>query len=1367
MKGGKNVNMRRFIKVKSEIKPVGTGKNREEKCIIYPDFLITGKDIMRKGGNFYAILDTKTGMWSTNQNDLYRIIDEELYSYAETHFKEDGFGIRRDSKGHEVIIRNINDASTKILIEFNKWFNNLAPNHNYIPLDSDLTFLSDEVTPDMYRSKRLKYDLTDGNIDAYEQIFSVLYSDDDRQKLEWAIGSILSGDSKKIEKMVVLYGKKGTGKSTVIDLIEEIFDGYWHEFVAEELASKVHQFATAAFKDNPLVAIQDDGSLAKVDSPRINEIVSHRITQINEKNTKQYSIKPNAMLFLATNDLVDIHDTNMGIARRILDVYPTYRLLPVREYRRLVNQMMKFEIPAIAKHCLDVYKELGKEYYVGYEPKKMINKTNYLRNFILDNELELKNLGPVTRDMVYTMYVRYFEESGLGYPPKRIIFGEQLKEYYEVYEETKWLNGKTCRHVYSGLKKEIFEDSYDVSGKKPKEDKGWLKFNSEQSIFDEWCKDNDFKAQYDTGKKPPIIAWSKVKTTMKDINSHKLHWINIPVELNHIRVDFDFKNDAGEKDLEKNIEEANKFPPTYAEISQSGGGVHLHYFYGGDSLTLNSKYADNIEIKSDKGDAGCRRKLTRCNDMQIATIPVGSLPTKGEKDVVTEKDIKDEKHLRNRILYAMKKKGDIVSTAVGINYIYDSLKEAYDSGMHYDVSDMAQDVQAFANNSKNQKPECLKKFMKMKFRSKDFENLMPNVDGDSNWRAPQVNTEDKPIIFLDVEVWPNVFIVCWKLAGEDKSVTKLINPPADIVRNLYLNYWIIGFNNRDYDNHMLWAYGQGYTNYGLFTLSQRIIVKKDKNAKFGQAYGISYTDVYDFSNTKQGLKKWEIQLGIYHLENSYPWDEDLDPKHWDEAATYCANDVVATEKVFLHLHEDWTARKILALLSGLTVNDTTNSHTTKIIVGDTKEPWHEFEYTDLSEMFPGYEFDQNGIDQSRYDNPDNIVAGKSLYRGEDPGEGGYVYAEPGMYIDVALLDIASMHPNSALNLNIFGPYTERYRAIVNARLAIKHKEYDKALECLLTINPNVEDELRKYLSDGGNTKALAYALKIPINSVYGLTSAKFQNKLKDPRNVDNIVAKRGALFMINLKHEVQERGFTVAHIKTDSIKIPNATPEIIEFVMEYGKKYGYTFEHEATYKKMCLVNDAVYIAQYADGEHEFELPTGEKIMTSWTATGKEFQVPYIFKTLFCGKEINYGDLCQTINVKEGELYLDFDPDAEFNIDNMQFVGKVGSFVPVKEGKGLFRVKDEKKFAAPGTKGYRWALAESLRFNDDKFDMIDMSYFETMAEKAKDHINEFGDFDRFVNDQDYDPQFEKLVNVEEGMDEEIPFDPPFMNKPNVA
>ena len=113
---------------------------------------------------------------------------------------------------------------------------------------------------------------------------------------------------------------------------------------------------------------------------------------------------------------------------------------------------------------------------------------------------------------------------------------------------------------------------------------------------------------------------------------------------------------------------------------------------------------------------------------------------------------------------------------------------------------------------------------------------------------------------------------------------------------------------------------------------------------------------------------------------------------------------------------------------------------------------------------------------------------------------------------------------------------------------------------------------------------MAQALKIAINSVYGLTSASFDNPFRNPKNVNNIVALRGALFMRTLQDEVQKRGFKVAHIKTDSIKIPDATPEIIAYCMDFAKKYGYTFEHEATYERMCLVNNAVYIAKYMDAD---------------------------------------------------------------------------------------------------------------------------------------------------------------------------------------
>lgn len=381
---------------------------------------------------------------------------------------------------------------------------------------------------------------------------------------------------------------------------------------------------------------------------------------------------------------------------------------------------------------------------------------------------------------------------------------------------------------------------------------------------------------------------------------------------------------------------------------------------------------------------------------------------------------------------------------------------------------------------------------------------------------------------------------------------------------------------------------------------------------------------------------------------------------------------------------------------------------------------------DIINSFPGYEF----------------IDGKNMFRGVDIGKGGYVYSEPGMYGNVALLDVASMHPNSAINLNAFGEYTCKFKDIVDARIAIKNGDYDK-------VRKMFDGKLAPFLTDEKTAKALSQALKIAINSVYGLTSANFDNPFRDVRNSNNIIALRGALFMKTLQDEVQKRGFKVAHVKTDSIKIPDATPEIIDFVMKFGEQYGYEFDHEATYDRMCLVNDAVYIAKYDDG--------------GWTATGTQFQIPYVYKKLFTKEKIEFSDLCETKSVTSS-LYLDMNEDlddvtqlekqmakmikngddiSEIKADiekghNYIFVGKVGRFTPIKPGYGgalLCREKDGKYYAATGSKGYRWLESETVE-KMESFDSIDEQHFRDMADDAIETISKYGDFEWFVSTDPY-------------------------------
>ena len=547
---------------------------------------------------------------------------------------------------------------------------------------------------------------------------------------------------------------------------------------------------------------------------------------------------------------------------------------------------------------------------------------------------------------------------------------------------------------------------------------------------------------------------------------------------------------------------------------------------------------------------------------------------------------------------------------------------------------------------------------------------------------------------FDVEVYQNLFVICWKFRGSD-TVVRMINPTKEEVEDL-LKLKLVGFYNRRFDNHVLYAATLGYSIQQLYELTRKIVIDGNRNVMFAQAYNLSYADVWDFSSVKQGLKKFEIDLGIHHMELDFPLDEPVDEKDWPRVVEYCVNDVRATEAVLEDRWEDFVARQILAELSGLTVNDTTQRHTAKIIFEDDKNPQQYFVYTDLSEEFNGYKFD----------------AGKSSYRGEDPGEGGYVYAEPGIYEGVALLDIASMHPTSIEILNLFGKYTERFTDLKNARMAIKRRKFAKARKML-------DGRLAPYLDNEDGADKLAYALKIVINTVYGLTSASFPNPFRDNRNKDNIVAKRGALYMIDLKNDLIEKGISVVHIKTDSVKIPGATKAAISFIKKHGKKYGYEFEHETTFDKFCLVNDAVYIAR-KDGQ--------------WTAVGSQFQHPYIFKTLFSGEELTFDDFCESKNVMQGTMYLDreeHEKDEELSYRNMRHLGRTGRFVPVLEGGGtLYRVKEDKYYAVTGTKGHRWIEAEIAKSMPDL--QIDMSYFEKLKIDAINTIEQFGSFKEFVD-----------------------------------
>lgn len=1338
----------------------------KERCFkkgvvdIYPEFKVgRSKDLMVRGKSFYAIWDDEKGLWSTDEYDVQRIVDKDLINY---------FNSNSQYSGDSVVLKTMSDFSSNSWLQFRNYITHVSDNSHQ--LDTKLTFSNTEVKKTDYVSKKLEYPLEEGPHDAYDELIGTLYDEDEKKKLEWAIGSIIAGEAAATQKFIVLYGEQGAGKSTFLEIVQKIFKDYYAIFEAKALTTSNNLFSTEVFKNGPLVAIQHDGDLSRIeDNTKLNSIVSHEEILINEKHKPSYSMKLNCFLFMATNKPVKITDAKSGIIRRLIDVKPSGNKVSAKRYQELKSQI-DFELGSIAYHCLQVYKEMGKNYYSTYRPVDMMYKTDPFFNFVEDNYETFKEQDGVTLKAAYALYKQYCDESCAEYKLQMYKFREELKNYFKNFEDFVKVDDKFVRSYYSGFITKKFER---VIKPVKEENSSILVLDSTESILDKVCE--NCPAQYASSNETPLKKWEKIKTNLSDIDTHKLHYVKLPE--NHIVIDFDLKDENGNKSAERNLEAASKWPTTYAEFSKGGCGVHLHYFYSGNVSELSRVYDTDIEIKLFTGNASLRRKLTKCNNAIIAMISSGlPLKAKGDK-VVNFEGIKNEKALRTSITKALNKEVH-ASTKPNIDFITKVLEDAYDQGIKYDVTNMRPAILNFASNSSNQAEYCIKAVNKMKFKSEE------------NSVSAEKYKDDTPL-FFDLEVFLNVFIMCFKKAGPNHKPVKMINPSPEAVEAM-LKYKLIGFNCRRYDNHILYAAMMGYTNEQLYQLSKRIIntdKKSDnKNCFFGEAYNLSYTDVYDYlsAGNKMSLKKWEIKLKIHHQENNYDWDKPLPKEHWDEVADYCCNDVIATEAVHDENQEDWLARQILAELAGMTVNDTTNTLTTKIIFGNNKHPQDEFNYRDLSKPVNSLDDDVKEFitaacpemmahkhDGHGTDLPESLLPyfpgytfdhGISTYRGVEVGEGGVVLALPGMHGNVALLDIMSMHPHSTIAECLFGPrYTKAYRDIVYGRVNIKHEAWSIVNEML---DGKLAPFIQKVIDGELTADGLANALKTAINSVYGLTSASFENPFRDPRNIDNIVAKRGALFMIDLKYEVEKRGFIVAHIKTDSIKIPDATPEIIKFVMDFGKKYGYTFEHEATYDRMCLVNNAVYIAKYATVEKCNELygyvpKNNSKHPEEWTATGKQFAVPYTFKTLFSKEPVELDDMCETMAVTSS-LYLDFNeglsdllfdengnPIPEEAKHNYRFVGKVGSFCPVKPRTGggelLREGKDKagnlKYSSATGAKGYRWKEAEivkALKLDND----IDKKYYEDMLTEAVNSISSFGDFEWFVSDDPYvGPSFE--------------------------
>lgn len=1305
--------MNDFYTIVSQINSRGIMEIKPDFYCITPSGLPV-QDIMVKGGRFDCYYNEEAKMWDRSEFNIWAQIDRDLFRTAEEYKKNTG--------NQNVIIKTMANSSSGSVNQWRKYIQNQMPDV-WHETDCKIVFASDIPEKSDYCTHKLDYDLSNAEPKSYNKLVSKLFTDDDLAKIEWALGAVLTNNSFDVQKFFVLHGEGGTGKGTFFKIVMQVCKGYFAPFSSAALVNNSNQFPFEPFKDNPLVAIDGDGKLDNISTnTNLNSLVSHEQVVMNIKNTKRYPFTPRSLVFIGTNSPVKITDARSGLIRRLIDVNFTNERFSYEEFTKLMNGI-SFESGAIANKCINRFNEMGINYYDHYIPAAMIRRTNLIHNFLNEYFEYFKEKSdarePILLKDVFTMYKAFCADNNCESWTRQRL-GNEIEPYFNDYYETWYDKNSRCRYrsVYFGFKESKFVDEHEINNilkaeakiqHKRKFDESWIKLSPIASLLD--IALGDESAQYANSDGIPTEKWETNQLKLSDIDTSKLHFVRVPTT--HIVIDFDLKTN-GQKSLEKNIAAASKFPPTYAEVSKSGEGLHLHYIYDGDPTELCSLYDEHIEIKVFTGKSSLRRKLSLCNDLQIAHIS-SALPKKERKPVFDEFIFNNEDHLKTLVIKAMLKRYDSMpSTTQNVMWIVELLNRAYNQeGFSYDIRDMKDDVLYFARHSTNQSEKCQKLIInEAHFCSKDVEQVI--ADETAALEMAKNDRSKLPYGFYDIEVYPNLFHISYMDDSSD-TVWHLTNPSAGEMAE-WVNGWCKvhrfgGYNNLGYDDPMCYARLMGDTNIESFSRSQNII-SGVRGAKPYNATHFSDFDIFDYYGDRQkSLKQWEIELKTDHKEMDIPWDQPVKDEDIPRIISYCDTDVRATKAVFHATQPQWVAREIISKWSGLSTIDGTNKHSAQIIFEGNKNARDQFIYTDLTKIFPNYRFDSTKK-QSFWLNLDG--------EWEKIGEGGHAEGHPGIYWNVKVKDVTSMHPHSIKRLNVFGDYyTARFYDMVRLRVLIKQKKFDEAGEMFGGI-------FKEYLTDSKMAKDLSNALKIVINSVYGMTAANFDNAFTIPGNIDNIVAKYGELFMLTLRDKLLSMGATVVHIKTDSIKVANMTPEIEQVIDDLGAEYGFSFEVEDDFDRICLVNDAVYIGKLK----EYLWDDDDRRTNGWHAKAVEFSVPYVFKTLFSHEEVIFDDFCETKKTKD-PMYIVSD-------EGEKFIGKCGKFTPMIKCNGagnlVKRVIDKKaaknlnpedppvyKFdAVTGTKGYLWM--ESSDVSDlNLYDFIDKSYYIKKVDDARDHI----------------------------------------------
>lgn len=245
---------------------------------------------------------------------------------------------------------------------------------------------------------------------------------------------------------------------------------------------------------------------------------------------------------------------------------------------------------------------------------------------------------------------------------------------------------------------------------------------------------------------------------------------------------------------------------------------------------------------------------------------------------------------------------------------------------------------------------------------------------------------------------------------------------------------------------------------------------------------------------------------------------------------------------FANNQEKFQFYKTMATIADLSILSTPYEILNKLIYGKDSQKESIFNESnvsigDIKNIFPEF----SNINENFYYN-DVLL-----------NSGGFNKVIPGVYHNVVSIDIDSAYPNAIIALNYFNEYTKNFKLLLELKKLQANSNFDSVKE-------KIACSFGKTLSED-ELKVLKKYFKLFINMTYGYIQKK--------SNV-NLVSLYVSSFMLSIANFIEQQGYKIVHIQTDSIKIIGCTDDLLESIQNYAKKYLFSFKIEQKYTELYL-----------------------------------------------------------------------------------------------------------------------------------------------------------------------------------------------------